>query len=99
MTKSYPKFVTLRSLWKIFEKEKKILKFIRILKDKRKDKRNIKKKDRSPDYLWDTYSFRQFVNNFSALLLCKIHVFNDWQRLVCGRRPVPGDHPSQVIWR
>ena len=33
------------------------------------------KKDRSPEYLWDNYFFWHFLNNLSALLLCKIYVF------------------------
>ena len=31
------------------------------------------KKDTSFDYLWDNCFFCHFVNNFSALLLCKIY--------------------------
>ena len=26
------------------------------------------------DYLWDNYFFYQFLNNFLALLLCKINI-------------------------
>ena len=37
----------------------------------------MEKKDRPPDYYsWDSYFFRQFVNNFSALLLCIIYIFD-----------------------
>ena len=34
------------------------------------------KKDRSTDYLLNNYFVYQFVNNFLALLLCKIHDFD-----------------------
>ena len=33
------------------------------------------KKEGPPDHLWNNFLW-QFVNNFSALLLCKIYVFD-----------------------
>ena len=53
-----------------FQKQKKLKKFQWILK-KPINSFEIKKKDKSPDYLWDNF-FRLFFNNFWELLLCKI---------------------------
>ena len=74
-TKIYPKFITLRSFFKIFPKSfKNVKKIQKIEMDSKKLIKVIwnEKNDRSPDYLCDNYFFWQFVNNFSALLSCNI---------------------------
>ena len=67
---TYLKFVT----WRSFFVNKKIEK---IHVDSKKSINSLTIiKQSSPGYLWEYYFFRQFVNNFSALLLCKKYVFD-----------------------
>ena len=61
VTKTYPKFVTIRSLLKIFQIFKKFW--------------NEKKRIGHPIIYETIIFFCQVVNHFSALLLCKIYVF------------------------
>ena len=41
----------------------------------------IRKKDTSPDYLWDKYYFWQFLYYLSILVFCKKYVFDIFNSL------------------
>ena len=71
VTRTHPKFITLHSFFKIFQKlkkkrTKKLKQFSWILNNQWIHFN--KKKGRSSDYVWDNRVFLQSVNNFSALL-------------------------------
>ena len=66
----------LKNLKNVSEKREKRIFLIHMKFEKSINSFKMKKKDRSPDYLWGSTFFWWFVNNFLTLLLCKIYVFD-----------------------